>query len=318
MRVLILGWCCVCSLLVSPAYAADDLLHIQRCRRTAVSPAATGDVTLRLWPFRASRESLSAENVAFASVISDHDIVAIAGSHLIVRRVDESPTSLIVSQNTPDTFIFGRDGDVTIFPRILLLTPRVSFAAVRRDDFIASIFVTAHKVGEGKYLEKADEQDRLRLLLPIQDKTRPMVVSVLGPLLASDQHGRIQLKPRCPSLSSFWDDFEYGGRIENEIAARMASHLTSQCPVCVVHRVDRGLKIRYVVPLRQTGVFSVQSDVIGKIASSGDKPITDPNRINAWNRLFGSALGDIQLRDDDVLEYTLIDLVPPFHQAALP
>lgn len=329
MRMKCLVGCGVGFMLISMTMAGDDRLFFKHCVRQDRTVVDTGAVTLRLWPFSASRKTLTADRIAFASVISEDDIVAVASSQALLRHrlIDEARTPLIASKRTPDTFIFVRDTEVTIFPRILLLTPQVSFSAVRKDDFIASIFVDSRTVGEDDTSDPGAIPERLRKLLPTVGTNASGVsgmdegppdkrVLITGPLLSADMHGSDVVKGIIPNLAGFWGN--NGEKYEVSISRRLGSQLLSRCPVFVLRRMESGLNVSYVIPLHDTGVFSRDSAIVGRIATIGDQNLTSGTRRIAWNQLFGSKLGNIELRDGDVIEYTLIDRVSPFHEAALP
>lgn len=324
MRMKLLMGISLGLMLLSEVASADKPLLFKHCVRQSPAIPDYGSVTLRLWPYSAIRRPLSAEGVAFASVIAEDEIVALAASHLLVPLKDKARTPLIISQRTPDTFIFARGNEVTIFPKVLLLRPQVRLAEVRQDDLIASIFVIAHQAGEETvYSPNADKQDRLRtLFFPTTSGTTEANDSklkiIVEKTILSTEERRVVEQPRDDNFAGFLGG--EGKKIEADISKRFGSQLSGRCPVFVVRRKTAGLLIRYVIPLHDSGMFSVDSEIIGRIgfAFTTGNVVTDVIRQQAWQALFENRLGGIEFADGDVIEYTFLELVPPFRQLALP
>jgi hypothetical protein len=311
---------------ITTVASGHDLLLFRHCLRQSPETTDHGSVILRLYPYSAIRKPLSAEGEALASVLSGDEIVAIAVSHglLINKAKDDFPsrTPLIISKRTPDTVIFVRESEVTVFPRVLLLLPQARLAEVRKDDIIASIFSTPATVDEDPEVSPGvSKVDRLRGLLETPrapEGSKLKITVVTSPLFAQPRQD-VEQNPGDNFAALMGEEGE-SMQIESDIAKTYGTQLSSRSPVMVVHRVMAGLTIRYVIPLRNSGMFSEKSEIIGRLAFAytQNNSVTAKNRKKAWNDAFADKLGALEFADGDVVEYTFLERVSPFRQIALP
>lgn len=314
-------------MLLATTVHADDrtLSFLHGCRLHDVQSATDhGAVVLRMWPLNAIPKSLPARTAALSTIIDDIDTVSLIGTYSLVQKIDEPGTLLFASEKVPDTFMFIRGREVTVFPRVMMISPRVALTAVQRNDVVASLLFTSLHAGKNpKYLQSLQKEDPFRGLLFEDASFKEAKISEIrlaGPLLTPTQSGVKPVKingttPVKVTPAIFFDQLKDGKEAEVDIKKRLGN-LANQTPVYVVRRVTSNFDLRYVIPLRNTGFFGVNGSFVkGVAASRGDQSASALNIV--WDQFFGSHLGSITLQKGDVLEYTLLDLVPPFNNVSI-
>ncbi len=314
---------------IAKSEAGEHLLEILRCAPpdAPAVPSIYGSATLRMWPVSAIKKTLTAKEVSLRAISSDVDALSLAGSRWIDNNtIDEEGVTLLTSKKSPDTFIFVRGNEVTVFPRVMLAAPRVGLAAVKSDDIIATLFFTAGRVGaapnDPNPLRDPQQKDALRKLLfegAELPKKQFSEITIGGPLLGLGGQRAVKL----PQIVQPYGvaSFNLGNpEVEAGIIKQFGDSLADRIPVCVIRRHYGLLNYRYIVPLNKTGLFSMRGRVVTSLAVARNPSIETPSK-NMLRKvqveLFEDRLGSLPLREGDLLEYTLLELVPPFHKIAL-
>ncbi len=291
------------ALLVSVStVSADPMALLRHCNRHPSLPTEYGHVTLRLQSISTIHVPLTAAKVPFAAAIGEYDVLSIAGS-FATNVPASSYTPIIRHPHTPDTFVFVRGSEIVVFPRVLMLAPQVSLSTFRSNDIIASLFYDKGV-------------DRLRKDLGMEFtslRTENVSITVTGPLLADDQRGQVVIDVKSDSSEAFHNSL-VGSKIVSSIHERLGTSLVGKVPVTVVSRMLGASTVRFVSPLRQSGIFADQGPLMKRLQSYDAKgqPSDDP-----WAYLFKNRLGAVSLKNGDVISYTLLELVPPFHDLAV-
>ncbi len=322
--ILLVCFCCV-----SPLFGGEELLNLLKCHKTVPLNPGSQKVILRLYPLSAVEKSIGAGATTIASAIAEYGVYSAAFEHLrkqqrqIAANKSTDPTpgveeNILAHEFTPDTIIWIRGNVATVFPRVFLASPRISSSAVAHGDFIGTLFFT-----EVKPNNNVTEEDSLRALIPtkeLEEKTEfPINLTLSGPLLSPSLRGQERFQTSDELARFRQTEFNPEKRIESSIEKQSAGTLANAIPVCVLTRVVNGQTIRYISPLATSGLFGVSGAITRSMfrdpKSGGELPQKAlPER---WEYLFGARIRAIQPIDGDLIEFTTIDLVPPFNQIAL-
>ncbi len=295
------------ALLVSvSSVSADPLAVLRHCNRNPSLPTEYGHVTLRLPPISTIQVPLTAAKVPFAAAIGEYDVLSIASNYALNERVS-SFDPIIRHPHTPDTFVFVRGSEIVVFPRVLMLAPQVSLSTVRSNDIIASLFF------------EPKDKDRLREDLGMKvatSRNENILINVTGPLLTDDQRCQVVIDKTIINAVIFHKLHPFGSTIESSIHERSGTSLARKVPVTVVSRKLGTSTVRFVSPLRQSGIYADQSPLMKRLRPYDEKG-QPSDTINPWDKLFKDRLGVVSLKNGDVISYTLLELVPPFHDLAV-
>lgn len=323
--------CWLAALLVfysSTAHAIDDLFGLLHCKKAEPASTTEGIVALRLYPLAVKQLSIPANGISLSAFIAETDLVASALAHkqwnelrssvpsanvrgrLAQSEPVQPPTHLYADPKTPDTMILGRGNQVVVFPRVLLLYPSVANHVVRDGDVVASVYLKP--IAE-------TQTDPLRKLLPNHEATdsnaigsSKIAITLAGGLMPTEARGSHTIE-QMP-LSAYLEYVKFSGNdqvsrsnLETIVRTRMEEQLTNVLPVCTVTRRVGGLKIQYVSPLRDTGLFGMNGALMKSLYSSTTAVNADESKVqrNRWYRLFGDRLYSVPLTEGDVVEFGL-------------
>ncbi len=287
--------------------SADPLALLRHCHHNPSLPTEYGHVILRLQPISAIRVPLTAAKVPFATAIGEYDFLSIANNFALNQRVS-SFDQIIRHPHTPDTFVFIRGQEIVVFPRVLMFAPQVSLSSVRQDDTIASLF----------YEPKDRDELRKHLRLVPTQREENIVINLAGPLLAGDQRGRVILDRNSVSVNAFHNPLvnQFGSTIESSIQDRLGATLVGKVPVTVLSRRLGQVNVRYIAPLQKSGIYAEQGQLMQRLRPL-NKQSLPPGQEDPWPSLIGDRIGSVVLMNGDVVSYTLLELVPPFHDLAV-
>jgi hypothetical protein len=264
------------------------------------------------------QKQLPREGSTLSEVLTDVDLVSIGTAHLQQRILRASVPvqnatpraaaahNLYADEKSPDTLMIVRGSQVTILPHVFVLTPQFGNFKVQDGDIIASLQLTQKNIA-----------DPLRFLLPKTtvadvpnaDRTK-IAITLTGPLLSRADAGRQKIEPMA--LSIFLQDRKSGmDKLEESLKHRTKLDPAKLAAVCVIQRQIRGMTVRYVCPLRETGLYGEEGAFTKSLfmplnPQAGHQAAIDKNR---WAALFGNRLNSAVLENGDVLEFTLLDIL---------
>lgn len=299
----------------------DALRQVFSCQRDRGNKVTNDHVLLRAFPLNVQSVEIPRRGESLLSVLSKQDVLAVAIQQLRLGsdiEKDNARNRFILGAKKTDEFsliLHVRNREVTVFPRVMLVHPTISFARIKPNDFLATLSVSQKFFLEGTRPEPYGRVERLNLVDPVhrwlherlggRGDQGPIKIRIKSELLPTSKTGwyEFSLPRNATELTFLLGKNSLGKYLQPE-------SIGEQLAVSVVSRHEGNYVIRYVTPLQFGGAFSERMKYHALLRHS---PVEKDDPID-W---YFESLLRISLRENDEVAVTNISSMPLFREYAV-
>ncbi len=252
------------------------------------SPAPRATVVLALSLLTPFTVEIPSSGTTLRELLAEHELISVA-----VTSAIRTATAPALAPRWPDihpnVLVHVRGQTWTAFPRALLFHPVAQNLMLRDGDQIYTF-----------------EWSRFKDLFIEREGSVPpppvFPINVLRTGILCDPESRQSIaidESGLPSNGAVAKDLFSTGHIVDASSSAGA--------IVVLHRQRGPMIMRFICPLRETGFFSQNGNLIRAISGDGNNGL--------WNTLFGKYMYDLKLQSGDVIEFTLLEQTSPFNAA---